>query len=431
MSTAALPASFPQIEAASPTIRKPLVTSRMLKVSAAALLLLAGAYGALNESQWVATSNAVVSSYVLDVRTPIEGTLGGLPQSLGTSVRAGQVLARVENPLLDHQHLDNLRLEAGAARSMADALATERRELMVQRDALLSRAAKHQGAMGQRMQEQVAESAHALMAREHALALADKESERGRQLFALGVIATAERDRLVAARDVLAEGVHASQAALESLRRQLEANGRGVLSEPGTNNDVSYSRQRADEIEVKLVENTRALVVAGAQALQSELTADAEAERNAMLSFSEVRAPSSGMLWKLNAMDGEHAAAGSSILSVVDCSRQFVLAEIPQDRLPDVALHGLARIRLSGETEERTGTVIATTGEQQRDLDHKLAAAPLHDQAQESATVLLSLDRSAKPGTPTETACSVGRTARVRIPTVGTSLLSRWFRHSL
>ena len=96
------------------------IPRRPLKLFTAASLLCAGAYGILSEQQYVTSSNAIVSAYVLDIRTPIEGTVTQLPGSPGTAVSPRcSFWATWKIHVADHQHLDNLRTLEDVAQSSA------------------------------------------------------------------------------------------------------------------------------------------------------------------------------------------------------------------------------------------------------------------------------------------------------------------------
>lgn len=398
---------------------------RPLKIAVAVAAALVGAYGVLSDREYISTSDAVVSTYVLDVRTPIEGVLTDVPSTAGDVVRAGALLGRVANVLTDHQHLDNLRITEQAARSTADSLARERNSLEAMRRMLLSRAAVHTAAVSQRMGEQAEEARLTLEAKQAALQEATLEEERGQKLVGWGVIARASFEKLASARQVLAEEVRAQQAVYASLETELDAGHRGVLAEPGTNNDVAYSAQRADEVALKLAENGRDLDAALAQAQNAHSAAEAESRRTSLLGSSEVRAPSAGMIWKLRAINGEHVEADAPVLSLVDCNRQFVLAEIPQDRVSTIVLGSKAEVKLTGESAERTGTVMSVSGDAERELDAKLAAMPVRRSTEDLATIVIRLEPAAGAGA-SQSPCLVGRTARVRLPTEPTNLLHLW-----
>lgn len=424
------PISIPLPDVADNSKRAFPISPRTLKMTAAATISFIGAYGVLSESRYISTSNAIMSAYVIDVRTPIEGTVSDLPLVAGQLITKGQLLGRIDNSLSDHQHLDNLRLAEETAASQVNALGAERTALESLRRALLLRADHHASITSERLEHQISDASHTLSARQIAFQQADTELARGRELHNAGIIANAVFEQLESNQRVLAEEASAQRATVGSLKTQATAMRHGMLSEPGTNNDVAYSTQRADEIAIKLAENSRALIEEQMQAHQAHITVEREANRDAQLTTSELRAPSSGLLWKINAMNGEHTVSGSQVLSMVDCNRQFLLAEIPQDRLSSVFLHGQAHIRFAGERMERTGTVLSASGDPQRDMDHKLAATPVGDPTQELATVLISVD-AAPETSDARSGCLVGRTARVRIPSTGDNLLSHWIADHL
>jgi multidrug resistance efflux pump len=411
------------------------ISRRILKITFAIALCSAGAFGMLSESAYISTSNAVVSAHLTDVRTPIEGTLSGLPLTAGTSIEPGQLLGSVNDPRSDHQHLDNLRILESSALSTVDALTAEQTTLQAQQHALLSRSKLHSSAVSARLQQQAVEAGRTLSGLKVALGLATSELRRGEQLHDAGILADADFDRLRSAQLIAGEAVAAEQANLTNLHAQASDASHGLLSEAGDASDVSYSRQRADEISIKLAENTSALAIALGQSKEAHLNLAAETVRGNLMQQSEVRSPMQGFLWKLNTTNGEHTLSGATILSVVDCNQQFVLAQVPQDRVPDVAVHKEARVRLSGESEERTGTVLSVSGDVLKLSDAQLAALPFQESSQQMATVWIGLHTAATPngaGNPARSAgkegspCVIGRSVRVLIPTSSTNLASRW-----
>ncbi len=399
------------------------IPRRPLKLFTAASLLCAGAYGILSEQQYVSSSNAVISAYVLDVRTPIEGTVTQLPRTPGTLIAQDQLLAHIENPLADHEHLDNLRTLEDVAQSTAAADQVEAQSLAAQRDALLARAAAHGTAVTSRLTLSVVESESTQYAAEAAWHQAQTELFRARQLHTAGILSNADYDRTSATESIARRTLEAQHAALRSLESQRLAAQHGLLAEPGTNNDVAYSRQRADEIEFKLTETRRSLAASLAQARQAHAAVLAETTRTASLRTVDLRSPVTGQIFEVHAMDGETAPLQSPILSLVDCSRQFLLVEIPQDRMPDIALGGTVHFKLTGESTEHLGQVQSITGDPQKETNHKYAAFPLEDTTEQLATVRVALTDSS----PTPT-CTIGRTARVLLPTNPTNRLTRTLR---
>ena len=420
-STAAL--APPTVADVNSMLRPWRISMGPVKAGVGACMLLAGAYGILSEQQFVASGNAVVSAYVISVRTPIEGTVSGLPTAAGVRVHEGNIVGRVENLRFDQQHMDNLRVAEEQARHDADALLTERATLQSQRQGLLMRASTHSRAAAARLRLEATADERMLAARQSAFRYAAAELERGRQLHQSGIISDAELEKLETQNEVVAREVEAGQAEATAARAEARSAYNGLMTAPGIN-DVAYSRQRADEIDLRLAETDRTIMALQAQARDAHEDLEAETRRTNLMRAADLTSPISGVLWKLDAMNGEHLSIGDPVVQFVDCSRAFVLVEIPQDRIPDVAIGAQTQFKLSGETSERTGMVASVSGDPPaQEETSKLAAAPVRATNERMATVRIALS----PG-DVQNECIVGRTARVLIPTRGTSFASRWLR---
>lgn len=402
-------------------IRRFALSRRVVKIAFAATLCSAGAFGMLSDSTYISTSNAVVSANVVDIRAPIDGTLKGLSLPVGSVVKEGEIIGKVDNPRNDRQHLDNLLTTEISARSMFDALTAERVALRLQQRELVQRANLDSSAVASRLGEQAAAAAETLSGLRFASAEAKIELHRGEQLHGAGIISDASLDKLRSLQLVASQAVAAQQATLAGLRGETYDAAHGMLTEPGDASDVSYSRQRADELAMKLAENSVALAVARGQTEEAQMNVKAETVRENLMRQSEIHAPIQGVVWKRNATDGEHILDGASVLSLVDCARQFVLVQIPQDRVPDVALNREARIRLAGESEERMGTVSSISGDVLKLENARLAALPFQESTQPMATIVITLKGQEKAPS-----CFVGRAARVLIPTYSTNAAVRW-----
>lgn len=396
--------------------------SRRFKVGLALALLLAGGYGIFSESHFVATHNAVVSAYVVSLRTPIDGTIAGLPAAAGMRVEEGSIFGRVENPRVDKEHLENLRVIEERARSEADAIVAERDSLEAQRRELLARSEAYAAAVVSRLKLQITEASRLLDAKQIAVRQATADLDRGRKLSAAGIISTADFDKLQAQYDIAVQEEKAQEANLAAVRTSAAAAEKGIHSEAGVTNDVAYSRQRSDEITLRLAEINRDLTALEAQAVAAAKDLQQEQERTELMRQADLVAPVSGMLWKLEAMNGERVGTGDTVAEFVDCRQGFVLAEIPQERVPDIAPGGEARIKLSGDSKDRLGTVLAVGGDPRKEDTRKFAAFPLQDSSLQMATVRIGLTAT-PPGE-----CVIGRTGRVLLPTNHSSVVGRWLR---
>lgn len=82
---------------------------RVLKIAIAAGILAAGG-GAMHSGQGnIPSTNAVISTNLVSLRTPIDGTVTGLPNRVGAMVARGALIAHIENPRINDEHLVDLR----------------------------------------------------------------------------------------------------------------------------------------------------------------------------------------------------------------------------------------------------------------------------------------------------------------------------------
>lgn len=385
----------------------------------------AGLYGIFSDSEYISTSDAVISAYTLDVRTPVEGTLSDLPIAAGGIVAKGQVLARVENPLFDQRSYDDLAAQRVRAESSVAALERERGMLQAEKRQLEARTGKYLVMVTNRMNDQIHVAERSLGALKNSLDQSQIDLKRGAGLHDAGIMADADYEKLLLNRNVLAEQVKEAEADLAVNNTEAYAAGHGILSEPGTNNDVAYSQQRVDEIAILLAANARQLATAHAEATEAENAMARESARNNSLAEYQISSPLTGQIWRLNSINDEHVEAGTSVVTLIDCSRQFVLVEISQDRMADIEVGRTAWMRITGEKEERESQVLSIQSDPQMDFDHKLAALPYREPNQKLASVVLSL---AQDGAGQELGCAAGRGVHVRIPVRQNSYFSRTVR---
>jgi multidrug efflux pump subunit AcrA (membrane-fusion protein) len=81
---------------------------RVLKIAIAAGLA-AGGGAMISGYGKIPSTNAVISTNRVSLRTPIEGTVTGLPNRVGSMVARGALIAHIENPRVNDEHLVDLR----------------------------------------------------------------------------------------------------------------------------------------------------------------------------------------------------------------------------------------------------------------------------------------------------------------------------------
>jgi multidrug resistance efflux pump len=392
--------------------------SRLLKMGGATVVLAVGAYAVMADQIAIATDNAVVSAYSVALRTPIDGVVGGATLRIGDKIQRGATLAEVENIRVDDQRLVDLREHLTAARAHLAAIATEQTALDTMRVDLERRSEAYVVASAARLEGAVAEAQDSLAALNDRRDEAQRVLDRRNALAQGGYASVADLDKARSDFSIASHEASAQQGRLDSLRAQLVAVKSGVVSEPGSN-DVAYSRQRADEIAIRMADLAQQRALTTADIDDATARIESETARVERLRTAPMVSPTSGIVWKVNALAGEHIGAGAPVVQIVDCDAAFIIAQVPQNRVPDIEIGSQAEFRLSGDPVKRHGAVISVTGDATGG-DQNLAAIPFIPQAP-TATVRIQMP-------PNEDGvCPVGRTARVLLPSNGPGLFSRLF----
>ncbi|HZH27181.1 MAG TPA: HlyD family efflux transporter periplasmic adaptor subunit [Azospirillaceae bacterium] len=386
---------------------------RAAKLSAAFGMLGLGVYAMLVDAGSIASDNAVVSAYLVELRTPIEGYVSALQRDVGGVVPKGSTLAKVDNPRVDGQRLADLRAQLAKIRADREAVTALAAELTKLREDLTARAEAHAVASRARLMALETAEERELAALNARRDLARRDFERKLALGMGEAVTRAEVERARSALDVAEKEAAAQAARLASVRTQAESVALGVIAEPGAN-DVAYSRQRADEISIRLAELGRTISALAADEAVTSERLDVETGRIALLREAAIVAPSDGLVWKYGASNGERLSAGDMAVQIVDCTAAFIVAAIPQDRVPDVEVGAMARFRLAGERTELQGRVMNVTGGRPGEGDRHLAAVPAAERsAMATVRIDVPMSRNAADG------CLVGRTARVLLPATG------------
>ena len=348
--------------------------SRVFKTGGAVAVAAIGAYAVMADQVAIATDNAVVSAYSVSLRTPIDGIVTDLALRIGAPVKAGEKLAEVSNNLIDDQRLMDLRERLGRARAHLAELAAQGSALQAIRADLERRSEAYIEASAARLSGSVAEAEHTLAAINERRDEAERNLNRRTSLVRSGAASTVELDRAKAEFNVASHEAAAQGGRLQSLHAQLDAIRSGVVSEPGSN-DVAYSRQRGDEIAVRLSELDSARASALSEVEETNTRLQSEQARIDKLSFAPMAAPSAGIVWKVDASSGERIRAGETVAQVVDCDAAFIIATVPQNRVPEIEIGGEAEFRLSGDPVQRHGAVRSVMGDA-TNADRNLAAVP-------------------------------------------------------
>jgi multidrug resistance efflux pump len=395
------------------------VARRSAKIALASIVALAGMYAVLVQQRVVTSDEAIVSAYVAAVRTPIEGNVSGIALRVGSKVEQGRVIGHVENPRAFDQQLENLTFRQQEDHGAVSALGGEISELLRQKSELENRAEAHRTAVCARLERRLRQAAALLDAKRVASQQAGVELERSRNLREVGAVTEADFERRKSETEIAKCEQAAAEAELAELQAELDAARKGVLAEPGASADVPYSQQRIDEIRLRLADlhATRTNLVLRSDQTAADVTR--QVKHSELMRSSAIIAPVTGTVWRLESTNGEHIATGDTLTEIVDSSHPFLLISIPQDRVPDIELGARVKFKLSGETQQRTGTVVSIAGLTGDDENRRFAAIPLPKSTKRMAGVRVRFDDMQSGES------LVGRTARAVISANGRNLLSQ------
>lgn len=399
---------------------------RFFKITGGSAVLFAAVYAVTSQQQYVSSNNAVVSAQVVSLKVPIEGYVSGFQVNVSEKAEKGQLLGHITNSRVDNSNVLGYDEKKTDAVANSHAASIVRTELLRERQQLENRAKEHDAIAARRITDLLDQSQKLYDAKIAVQEETVRKLKRAEQLFSEGIISRNNLEVYQSQNEVAIREAEAQLSALTAIQAEAEAARKG-LSAQMTENDVAYSRQRIDEINLRLADLDRALSIYTAQATSSAELEESAKERIDLLRSTDLVAPISGTIWKLGTSEGERVGVGDMIAEFVDCNRSFLLVSIPQDRVPDIAIGSTAQFRLSGEAQNRTGKVTSIDGDGELTDHRKMAVLPGASNGKTgSALVRISLSSGTSNVNGNE--CIVGRTARVLLPTNSSSFLSRNFR---
>jgi len=269
------------------------VPKRLLKIAVACGVLATGGYAIWSAQSSVVSDNAVVSAYVIALRTPIDGYVTASPTPVGSEIGSGAILATVTNPRVDDQRLVDLRERVQRLALEKLAIASQRDKLEATRGELMQRGEDYRIAKLARLSGQIQSADSALEAKLSESEQARREYVRKTALARTGTASKADLDRAQYGSEVLDGQARSLAATLASVKAEYEAAKRGVTTDAG-GNDVVYSVQRADEIRLRVAELERALDTVTADAADAGARLAVEERRVDLLRSAAMAAPPTG-----------------------------------------------------------------------------------------------------------------------------------------
>ncbi|TVQ37858.1 MAG: hypothetical protein EA356_03695 [Geminicoccaceae bacterium] len=408
--------------------------ARLVRVLVACGLLVAafGFYGPRVVE--TVTYDAVLNAPVLAVRSPIGGTLVQPPPPPGTVVRTGTLLAEIVDPRAASAVLEELATARDSAEHARLAFAAEDAGLAAIAASLAEGAEAHRRATRVALSHRLAIAEAELTAAQAEAERAAKEHGRANHLAATDTISRHRHDQTAAASRTADAEAEVARTRIAQLRAEISALDAGVYV-GDDHNDVPYSRQRLDEVELRRLEVQRRMGELAAQ--RDALDTEMAIKRGRLQALDRValEAPRDGIVWR-NHVDGTAFSVDpGEVTSLIACDDLVVTASLPTRNLEDFVPGSPARIRPVGSQSWWPARVEQIRGMGIETQADRYAAAPPVGADRRMIVTL----RPDDPLGVTEGArfCDVGRTVEVRIAgatarrlTAWGDVVGRWFEPS-
>jgi multidrug resistance efflux pump len=353
----------------------------------------------------------VVNAPLLTVVSQIDGRINHDVAAQGQAVNAGGVLALVTNDRVDDRTVVELGRSLDAAREKLSALRTSIDDLDRLGAALARRGRDYQAAMGDHLEQEVKEQEASLASARNSASQASDALRRGTALIQQRTISRVAYDDLAYAHQRATAEAARTGAQLVRTRYDLASAREGVFLGDNNSSDVPYSRQRQDEVDIRLagVHNDERALVATIAELEAKYRA--EAARTARMSSQELVAPVEGVVWRSTVAQGTEIIRGAPLFQVIDCRHVYIEATTRERFFEALRPGDRVRVELEGSGTDLSGSIRGVVGPG-ASLDATPNLSVISRRNGTEAQLIIDIDAGALPVMP-GTTCNVGRSAKV------------------
>lgn len=388
------------------------------------------------------TGSGSIEATQVDVAPKISGRVVQLAVNEGDTVRAGQVLVRLDDRDLRAQ-VDQARAAVVSGRAKVaqaeaaiqtqqqttDTQVAQARAALAAAEARVPQAQTTVTLQGQTVEQSVAQAraqvsaaqAQAAGARSN-LAKAQADYARAKMLFAQGAVAAQEVDAARAAYDAAVAADRSARDAVTQAQAALASAQANRLQVPIRQEDVRANQAAVSQAQAAVANAAAGYTVVAQRrqdlaAAQAQLVQAEAALRSAeiQLGYATITAPIDGIVLTKNVEGGEVVAAGAAVYTLVNPGDMWLRVFIPEDQIGRVRLGQPAQITVdtfAGRTFPAHVSEIRSQAE----------FTPGNVQTKEDRVKLvfgvkLQLDNrygELKPGMPADATISVGQTAPAR-----------------
>jgi multidrug resistance efflux pump len=353
----------------------------------------------------------VVNAPLVTVVSQINGYVAEDSIGRQTVLTAGQALLTVADDRVDNRTAMELAGSREGARERLAALRATIAELTAIKADLVQRSRDHLAAWTDHLEQDVKEGTAALASARILERQTSDALSRGTTLVANGTVSRVNFDDLSYAHQRATAEVSRAAAGLARRNGDLVAAGEGILMADNNWSDVPYSRQRLDEIDIRLADLHKEEGALIATTGEIEAKYAAEKARIDRLSREELTAPVAGVVWRSWVAPGAAVVHGTPLMEVIDCTRVYIEATTRERFFESLARGQRVRVRVEGSGNDIPGTIRSVVGPG-APLATTATVSVINHPNRTEAQLIVDIDRAALPATPGST-CNVGRSAKV------------------
>jgi multidrug resistance efflux pump len=347
------------------------------------------------------------------VNAPIDGVVSTAPPKVGTHVSEGQSLATIDNGRVNRSVLASLQADYATAVDRVAALRRERDGLTALRDQLAARMDVFKNATIADLERELEILRKRVKVSQAQDNVAQVDLDRRLALEAKGILSTKMVDSARAVWEAAGGEVEISGLTAVQLEQKLNAVRQGVFVLGDGQNDVPYSRQRQDEVIVRINDlNTRiAENETRSEQVKKQLAEEEGRIRN--LQSAILPSPFDGVMWSSNIVNGSNVILNNELMRILDCRELFVDILVPEVDYSDIYPGREAQVRLFGQSNVFKGLVVSVRGSSAiAEKDGLAANQP--ETTERNARIRVGL-ASSDLNTDFANFCQVGRSVQVRL----------------
>ena len=356
--------------------------------------------------------NAVVSSKIIRVGAPIDGVLTKNPPPVGTELKAGDVITRIENPTLDKSALGEIQTEYNAVKENVKALTDEKNTLEALRQKLMTGQKEYKENKEKRLRIDLkrAELRHLEMidsVKQNQIRL-----DRQEHLVRHGVVTRSRVDTALLSKGRAEKAAEQIKMEMERIRSELESIKKGISIGTDGKGDALYEQTREDELRIRQSDLESKIRREKARMDILSIRLDNEKVRVSKLAASDVKAPSYSVIWRSQVAQNGYVGSKSPVVDLIDCSRVFVEMTVDGAYFEKINVGDPVKVKVIGADHPIDGKVMAIRGGSlAREIAHSTAGTtPL--KMDREIQVFVSIDPK-DLGTQKGEFCHVGRNAKV------------------